>query len=73
VKLSIEELQKAYEMVQNDYSETGKVCAFVLKREILRRQRAGRPAQSKLSKREQNRINQKTYRDKQKQLRRKSN
>lgn len=65
--ISINQLESALEVVLETETETAQVCAYALKIEIKRRKNAGRP-RSRLSRREQNRVAQQKFRNRQKDL-----
>ena len=73
MKVTLKDLETAYQAVISNENEITQIIAPVIKREITRRKNAGAKPTSNLSRREQNRINQQKYRERQKDLHNKQN
>lgn len=63
-KQTIDDLKQLKAELAGQYTEKARAMADLLDTEIRRRQRAGRPAESSLTRKEQNRLAQQRYRAK---------
>ena len=69
---TLPELETAYaKLMERNNDASSDICVEVLRNEIERRRAAGRKPTSKLSRQQQNRINQQNFRAKKKKLQRK--
>jgi hypothetical protein len=66
MKITIEQINKVLSEIGNEYSETANVIRELARTELARRTNAGRKASCSLSRKEQNRIAQAKYREKNK-------
>ncbi len=65
---TLEELQALYDELRLQSTNEAKILSDILRNEIKRRSNSGRPATSKLTRKEQNRLAQQRHRAKRKQL-----
>jgi len=57
-----EQLERVIQQLSGQYDETAETIRYLVKVELKRRDAAGRPAKSSLTRREQNRLSQQRWR-----------